>query len=67
MVSMNIRKNYLRWILPILVLLIMATILILGPALAGHAAGVKTVSPTAASTAPATPNQNMNPDWSFFN
>ena len=32
---------YLRWLLPIIALLIMATLLVLGPALFTHAAGVK--------------------------
>ncbi|BCL83063.1 hypothetical protein ccbrp13_55280 [Ktedonobacteria bacterium brp13] len=45
---------YLRWLLPIIVLLIMATVLILGPALFTHAAGVKSTAPTSkpASTIP---------------
>ncbi|GER86957.1 hypothetical protein KDW_11190 [Dictyobacter vulcani] len=58
------RKQYLRWILPILALLIMATVLVLGPAIFSHAAGVTTGTPTPASTAPASP---IKPSWSIFN
>jgi hypothetical protein len=50
---------YLRWLLPIIVLLIMATLLILGPALFTHATGVKNTTPTnrPAITSPSTPTQ----------
>ncbi|GCF11274.1 hypothetical protein [Dictyobacter arantiisoli] len=60
------RKQYLRWILPVLVLLIMATVLILGPSFAGHAAGTKTVSPTPIPTVTA-PGSKVKPDWAFYN
>jgi len=53
------QATYLRWLLPIIVLLIMATVLILGPALFTHAAAVKNTAPTTkpASTVPAPSGQ----------
>ncbi|GCE03938.1 hypothetical protein [Dictyobacter aurantiacus] len=57
------RKQYLRWIVPVLVLLIMATILVIGPAIMSHAAGVKTVAPT--STATSTPSNTVTPNYWF--
>ncbi len=59
------RKQYIRWILPVLVLLIMVTVLVLGPAIFSHAAGTKTVTPTPTSVA--TPHSIAQPDWSFLN
>jgi hypothetical protein len=61
---------YLRWLLPIIVLLIMATVLILGPALFTHAAAVKNTTPTSkpASTAPApTGGQKAAPNMYWAN
>ncbi|GCE25580.1 hypothetical protein KDA_10640 [Dictyobacter alpinus] len=62
------RKQYLRWILPILALLIMATVLVLGPAIFSHAAGVKTVSPTTTpiTTPTTTPSKKVSPNYFWF-
>jgi hypothetical protein len=58
----TVHAAYLRWLLPIIVLLIMATALILGPALFTHAAGTgnttTTPSTKPANTAPAKPSQS---------
>jgi hypothetical protein len=63
----TVHAAYLRWLLPIIVLLIMATALILGPALFTHAAGTgNTTAPSSqpASTAPAAPKQSSpNTFW----
>ncbi|GHO87318.1 hypothetical protein [Dictyobacter formicarum] len=59
------RKQYLRWIVPVLVLLIMATVLILGPAIMSHAAGVKSASPAPTSTA--TPSKKVDPSYYWMN
>ncbi|GLV57239.1 hypothetical protein KDH_40750 [Dictyobacter sp. S3.2.2.5] len=59
------RKQYLRWIVPVLVLLIMATILVIGPAIMSHAAGVKTVSPTPTPTV--APSKKVDPSYYWFN
>ncbi|MBE3559862.1 MAG: hypothetical protein IMW89_11645 [Ktedonobacteraceae bacterium] len=37
---MRISARYLRWLLPVLVLLILATALVLLPAISSHAAGL---------------------------
>ena len=55
-VRLTVHAAYLRWLLPIIVLLMIATAFILGPALFSHAAGTgnTTTPPThPASTAPA--------------
>ena len=61
------RQQYIRWILPVVILLIMATILVLGPALFSHAASTTTTTPTATSTSVATPASSIKPDWSYYN
>jgi hypothetical protein len=63
------RKQYLRWILPVVALLIVTTILVLGPALFSHAASIKTATPTASPTSVATPTSTskLTPNWSFLN
>ena len=47
-------KRYIRWILPILALLLIATFMVLSPILSTHAAGTTTqpAAPTAPHNAP---------------
>ncbi|GCE17712.1 hypothetical protein [Dictyobacter kobayashii] len=58
------RKQYLRWIVPVLVLLIMVTVLVIGPALMSHAAGVKSTTPTATPTA--APSKKAAPNYFWY-
>ena len=59
----------IRWLLPILILLIMATVLVLTPAFMTHAAGktdTTTPSATPAISTPA-PSHNVTPNIYWFN
>jgi hypothetical protein len=65
------RKQYIRWILPVVALLIVTTILVLGPALFSHAASTTTTTTTTTTTKTptptATPTSTMKPNWSYYN
>ncbi|GCE11518.1 hypothetical protein [Tengunoibacter tsumagoiensis] len=50
------RKQYLRWLLPIIALLVIATVIVLSPLVNSHAAGTTSPSVTPTSTPHVTPD-----------
>jgi hypothetical protein len=55
------RKQYIRWILPLIALLLIATVMVLTPFIQAHAAG--TTTPTATPTAPHQTSPNTIWSW----